>query len=86
MANSPQAIKRIRQNERRRAHNRSARTALRSAIKKLRAAVEAGDKDAAEAQLPIAISLLDKTASKGVIHRNKAARTKSRLVRAVRSA
>jgi small subunit ribosomal protein S20 len=83
MANSPSAEKRTRQNARRRERNRSARSRLRTAVKRLRAEVEAGNKAAAEALLPSTCSLVDSTAGKGVIHANTAARTKSRLARAV---
>ena len=83
MANSPSAEKRIRQNEKRRDANRSARSRLRTAVKKLRTEVEAGNKDGAEALLKPTLSLIDTTVQKKIIHRNAAARTKSRLTRAV---
>ena len=83
MANNPSAEKRIRQNEKRRATNRSARSRVRTAVKKLRSEVEAGNKESAEALLQPTLSLLDSTAQKKIIHRNAAARTKSRLIRAV---
>lgn len=83
MANSPSAIKRIRQNEKRRAHNKARKTRVRSAVKKVRAAVETGDLSTAEQLLPGTLSLLDASAGKKTIHANAAARTKSRLTRAV---
>ena len=83
MANSPSAEKRIRQNDRRRARNSAARSRLRTAVKKLRAAVDEGNKQAAEEMLPSTLSLVDSTAQKGVLHSNAAARTKSRLTKAV---
>ena len=83
MAHSKSAKKRVRQNEEQRLRNRHHRSRLRSAIKKLRAAVAAGDQDASKEQLPRTIALLDRMAGRRVIHRNAAARTKSRLSRLV---
>ena len=83
MANSPAAEKRIRQNTRRRDRNRSVRSRLRTAVKKLRGEVTAGNKETAEELLPSTLSLVDSTAQKGIIHPNAAARTKSRLTKAV---
>ncbi len=76
MPNVRSAQKRARQNRRQRARNRHDRTRLRSAIKKVRQAATAGD---ARAALMSAESILDRLARKGVIHRNVAGRTKSRL-------
>ena len=83
MANSPSAEKRNRQNTRRRERNRSHRSRLRTAVKNLRSEVDAGNKEAAQELLPSTLSLVDATAQKGIIHRNAAARTKSRLTKAV---
>ena len=83
MAHSRSAKKRVRQNEERRLRNRHHRSRLRTAIKKLRAAAAAGDREASQEQLPRAIALLDRMASRGVVHKNAAARTKSRLSRLV---
>lgn len=83
MAHSKSAKKRVRQNEEQRLRNRNHRSRLRTAIKKLRTAVAAGDKDASQEQLPRTIALLDRMAGRRVIHRNAAARTKSRLSRLV---
>lgn len=83
MANTKSAEKRILQNERRRQRNRSHRSRLRTAIKRLRAAVDAGEAEKARELLPEAIRVIDKTAQKGVIHDNTAARYKSRLSQAV---
>ncbi len=83
MANNPSAIKRIRQNETNRARNRTHKTHLRTAIKEVRTAVAAADLDAAEKSLATTLPLVDSSVGKGVIHRNAAARTKSRLTRAV---
>lgn len=79
MANSPQARKRARQAERHRARNVSHRSTVRTYIKKVVAAVETGDAAAASAALEDAIPVIDKMAGKGIMHRNKAARHKSRL-------
>ncbi len=83
MANKKSAEKRIRQTEKRRARNRSHQSRLRTAVKNLRTTVTAGDTEAAKELLPGTLSIVDATAQKGVIHKNAAARTKSRLTRAV---
>ncbi len=85
MANTKSAEKRIRQSAVRREQNRATRSRMRGAIRKLREAIGAGDRGKAEELLPGTLSLVDATAQKSVIHRNAAARTKSRLIRAVRS-
>ena len=86
MPNHKSAEKRVRQNEKRRDINRGNRGRLRTGIKKLRAALESGDKGSAQALLPATVSLIDKAVQKGVLHRNAAARYKSRLtVRAAQS-
>ncbi len=79
MANSSSAVKRARQAEKRRAHNQSQRSALRTAIKKVVRAVESKDPDAAAAAYQIAVPVIDRMAARGIIHKNKAARHKSRL-------
>jgi len=76
VANTKSAIKRIRQNERRRLRNRAVRTKVRTALKVARA-VEGAERPVIEE----AIRFLDKAVSKGVIHRNTAARKKSKLAR-----
>ncbi len=83
MANNPSAIKRNRQAIGRRLNNRSQRSRMRSSIKTLRQAIDSGDAKSAQELLPEALRLVDSTAQKGAIHRNAAARTKSRLVHAV---
>jgi small subunit ribosomal protein S20 len=83
VANTPQARKRVGQNEKRRLRNKHHKSAMRTAIKKVEKAVEQGDKQAAQAALDPAVSLIDKVAGKGVIHRNTAARQVSRLTRKV---
>lgn len=79
MANSPQAKKRARQAEKRRTHNASLRSLVRTVIKKVNAAVEAGDAAAAKSAYEAAVPVIDRMADKGIIHKNKAARHKSRL-------
>lgn len=83
MANHKSAIKRARQNERRRMRNRMCKSRMKTQIKKVdRAILEKSSEQAIE-ELQKAISLIDKTASKGTIHKNRAARTISRLTRRV---
>lgn len=86
MANTRSAIKNIRKNERRRAINKSRRGALRSQIKKLRSLVSAKNTEAAAKELVHTISVIDRSIRKGILHKNTAARTKSRLSRAVKGA
>lgn len=83
MANHKSAIKRVRQTEKKNAINRSNRSKLRTQIKSLRAAVAAGDKTASEEILYPTVSLIDKAVNKGLIHKNTAARHKSRLTKHV---
>ncbi len=79
MANTPQAKKRARQNDKARAHNASLRSMVRTYIKKVIAAIESGDATAAKAAYNEAVPVIDRIADKGVFHKNKAARHKSRL-------
>ncbi|HEX8500120.1 MAG TPA: 30S ribosomal protein S20 [Pyrinomonadaceae bacterium] len=79
MPNHKSAEKRVRQNEKRRDINRGNRGRLRTGIKKLRAAIESGESGSAQGLLPQTVSLIDKAVQKGVLHRNAAARHKSRL-------
>ena len=79
MANTVQAKKRARQAEKHRQHNASFRSMVRTAIKRVVAAIETGDKDQAEAAYTAAVPVIDRMADKGIIHKNKAARHKSRL-------
>ena len=83
MANHKSALKKARQDDKRRLTNRVHRSRLRTAIKKYRKALQAGDKDAAAALLVPTLSVVDHSAKVGVLHRNTAARTKSRLHRAL---
>ena len=85
MANSAQARKRARQAVIRRSHNMSLRSALRTAIKKVQKAILAGDKPAAQAVFSESMSAIDSIADKKIIHKNKAARHKSRLSAAIKA-
>ena len=80
MANSKSAKKRIRVAERRRERNKPLRTEARTFVKKAEVAIASGDATEAEAATLKAISVLDRVADKGVIHKNNAARRKSRLM------
>lgn len=79
MANSAQARKRARQAEKHRQHNTSQRSKLRTYIKSVIKAIQAGDKEQAEAAYRAAVPVIDSMAGNGLIHKNKAARHKSRL-------
>ncbi len=83
MANHKSALKEHRQSLRRRLRNRDHRTKMRTAVKKLRAAIAAGDAETARGLLPATLALVDHTTQLGGIHDNAGARTKSRLTRAV---
>jgi len=85
MANTAQARKRARQAVKQNAHNSSLRSELRTAIKKVIKAVEAGDKAAAAAVYQASMGTVDSIADKKIIHKNKAARHKSRLSAAVKA-
>ncbi len=79
MANSPQARKRAKQNDKRRAHNASLRSLVRTKMKRVLASIGTGDVDASRAAYAEAVPVIDKMANKGIISKNKAARHKSRL-------
>ncbi|MCY4049873.1 MAG: 30S ribosomal protein S20 [Gammaproteobacteria bacterium] len=79
MANSPQARKRARQNIKQREHNMSQRSALRSSIKKFLKTISSGQREASEKAYRETVSKIDSATSKGLHHRNRAARLKSRL-------
>lgn len=79
MANTKQAKKRVRQSEKHRRHNASMRSMLRTYIKKVTAAIASGDQKAALISIQEATPVIDRMANKGIIHKNKAARHKSRL-------
>ncbi|ANO32176.1 30S ribosomal protein S20 [Vibrio breoganii] len=85
MANSKSAKKRAIQAEKRRQHNASRRSMMRTYMKKTIAAIEAGDKEAATAELKAVAPILDRAATKGLIHKNKAARHKARFAAAIKA-
>ena len=85
MANIESAKKRARQSEEQRQHNASLRSEFRTAVKNVKKAIDAGDKSAANALLKDAFSTIDSIADKDIIHKNKAARHKSRLSAAIKA-
>lgn len=86
MANIKSSLKRARQNLKRRTHNRYYKTTARTYIKRARAQIASGVLTEAEATTKLAVKTLDKAAQKGLIHRNNAARRKSRLMKALNKA
>ena len=86
MANTAQAKKRVKQAEKARARNASQRSTMRTAVKKVLRTLESSDKSALQAVYVSASSALDRAARKGLIHKNKAARLKSRLSAKVKAA
>ena len=85
MANTAQAKKRARQAEKRRQHNTSLRSMMRTAIKKVVYAIDAGEKDKASDAYKAAVPMIDKMANKNIITANKASRHKSRLNSRIRA-
>ncbi|MBF24376.1 MULTISPECIES: 30S ribosomal protein S20 [Alcaligenaceae] len=85
MANTAQARKRARQAIKLNKHNSSLRSMLRTSIKRVRQAIDAGDQEAANTVLRSTASIIDRVADKKIIHKNKAARHKSRLSAAVKA-
>jgi len=85
MANSAQARKRARQAEATRQRNASLKSELRSAVKKVKKAIEAGDKAAAATTMQASQSVIDRIAEKKIVHKNSASRTKSRLAQAIKA-
>jgi len=83
LANHKSAVKRARQSEDRRQRNRSRKTRMKNVIRKLEESLNTKATEAAAENLKLAISIIDKTAAKGVIHRNTASRKISRLTRRV---
>jgi small subunit ribosomal protein S20 len=79
MPNHKSSEKRVRQSEKRRLNNRSHRSKVRTFIKKFRAALDSGKVEDIQSALPETISVIDKSVQKGVLHKNAAARYKSRL-------
>ncbi len=85
MANSAQARKRARQAEKRRAQNASQRSMVRTYIKRVDAAIASGDSEGATQAYTEAVPLIDKMVTKGIMHKNKAARHKSRLNKKIKA-
>ncbi len=85
MANIKSAKKRALQSEKRRQHNASRRSMTRTSLKKVLSAIASGDKEAAQAAYTATTPLLDRMATKGLIHKNKAARHKSRLAAQIKA-
>ena len=85
MANTDSARKRSRQAEKQRRHNSGLRSTLRSALKDVNKAISAGDKDVAKQALSRSTGIVDRIADKKIIHKNKAARHKSRLAAAIKA-
>ncbi len=85
MANIKSQIKRIKTNEKARQRNVAVKSALKTQVRRFRAAADSGDKDAATVALLTASKALDKAASKGIIHKNQAANRKSALAKKVAS-
>jgi len=85
LANSAQARKRARQAENRRKHNVHQRSMMRTCIKKIVKAIAAGDKEQAQATYNASVPVIDSASNKGLIHKNKAARHKSRLNTQIRA-
>jgi small subunit ribosomal protein S20 len=86
LANIKSAIKRNKQNEKKRIRNRVVRGSTRTFIKKAQVAIESGESQTSVEAVQVAISALDKAAAKGVIHKNNAARRKSRLMKRLSAA
>jgi small subunit ribosomal protein S20 len=84
LANSKQAKKRVRQAEKHRRHNASMRSMLRTYIKKVTSAIASGDQKAALVSIQEATPVIDRMANKGIIHKNTAARHKSRLTQHIK--
>ncbi|MEM8666233.1 MAG: 30S ribosomal protein S20 [Planctomycetota bacterium] len=85
MPNTASAKKRLRQNDKRRQHNRAAKSTMRTQLRKVRDAVKEGDAEKAKAEFLIAQKSIDQAASKNLIHQNAASRTKSRLNKLVKT-
>jgi small subunit ribosomal protein S20 len=85
MANIASARKRARQAEKRRRHNAALRSELRTAVRNVRKAIAAGDKESARDVFRRAVSVIDSIADKNIIHKNTAARHKSRLAARIKS-
>ncbi len=85
MANHVSALKRVRQTERRTERNRANKSRMRTALRRLRTALNSGNTEEANTQFRSTVSVLDKAVQKGVIHKNTASRYKSRLAARVKA-
>ena len=85
MANSAQARKRARQAAATNQRNTSLRSTLRTAVKRVRKAIAAGDKDAAAKEFQASQAVIDRIADKNIVHKNTASRTKSRMAQAIKA-
>jgi small subunit ribosomal protein S20 len=85
MANTAQARKRARQTETMRLHNAGLKSTLRTAVKKVKKAISAGDKAMAARTLQESQAVIDRIADKKIVHKNLASRTKSRLAQAIKA-
>lgn len=85
MANIKSSIKRTRQSNKKRIHNNSRRSMMRTYIKKVYTTINTGDKKAAYNSFSIMQSILDRQATKGLIHKNKAARHKSNIFKKIKN-
>ncbi len=85
MPNSASAEKRLRQNKVRQLRNRAVKSNVRGLVRRVRTAIATGDAAASQTAFQVAVKKLDQAAAKKVIHANKAARTKSRLAKAVKA-
>ncbi len=83
MPQSKSAKKTVRKNEEQRMANKAVKSSMRSQVKKVKEAIDAGDKDKAQAEMKLAARKMDKAAKTNIIHKNQAARRKSRLQKAV---
>jgi len=86
LANTKSALKRMRSSEKRRLRNRRVRSETRTYIKRARAQIEAGELEEAQKSVAQAVRALDKAAEKGILHKNSAARRKSRLMQKLNQA
>ena len=85
MANSPQARKRAKQNDKRRQHNAALRSKMRTFVKRVRNAIIAGEKEQAQEAFKAAVPVIDKMTGKGIVHKNAASRYKSRLSASIKA-
>jgi len=85
LANSAQARKRAKQNDKRRQHNAALRSKMRTYVKRVRSAIDAGEKEQAQEAFKAAVPVLDSMTGKGIVHKNAASRYKSRLSASIKA-